>query len=148
LNSGERVVNSPLLKSGALVVTSTQPASSPCTTGGSSFLYVIDYATGSAFPSPQFTVNGNSSLNSGNTVTNGSQGPTDSVVPIGTRLGSGFYANATIVNTGTCTGAGCAGSPPPGYYYGYNCPESGSACTPRLIKGSLRHRIAWWEVRQ
>ncbi|MGO9995845.1 MAG: pilus assembly protein [Steroidobacteraceae bacterium] len=148
LNSGERVVNSPLLKSGALVVTSTQPASSPCTTGGSSFLYVINYATGSAFPSPQFTVNGNSNLNSGNTVTNGSQGPTDSVVPIGTRLGSGFYANATIVNTGTCSGAGCAGSPPPGYYYVYNCPESGTACTPRLMKGSLKHRIAWWEVRQ
>jgi type IV pilus assembly protein PilY1 len=148
LNSGERVVNSPLLKSGALVVTSTQPASSACTTGGSSFLYVINYATGSAFPSPQFTVNGNTNLNSGNTVTNGSQGPSDSVMPIGTQLGSGFYANATIVNTGTCSGAGCAGSPPPGYYYVYNCPESGAACTPRLMKGSLKHRIAWWEVRQ
>jgi type IV pilus assembly protein PilY1 len=148
LNSGERVVNTPLLRSGALVVTSTQPASSSCTSGGSSFLYIINYATGSAFPSPQFTVNGDSKLDSGDTVTNGSQGPGDSVVPIGAQLGSGFYANATIVNTGTCSGAGCAGSPPPGYYYVYNCPESGSTCTPRLMKGALKHRIAWWEVRQ
>src|SRR5450631_1299960 len=148
LNSGERVVNTPLLRSGALVVTSTQPASSSCTSGGSSFLYIINYATGSAFPSPQFTVNGDSKLDSGDTVTNGSQGPGDSVVPIGAQLGSGFYANATIVNTGTCSGAGCAGSPPPGYYYVYNCPESGASCTPRLMKGALKHRIAWWEVRQ
>jgi type IV pilus assembly protein PilY1 len=148
LNSGERVVNTPLLKSGALVVTSTQPASSPCTAGGSSFLYVINYATGSAFPSPQFTVNGNTGFTTSNTVTNGSNPPGDSVVPIGTALGSGFYANATFLNSPACSGAGCVGAPPPGYYYVYNCPESGSACTPRLMKGSIKHRIAWWEVRQ
>ena len=149
LNSGERVVNTPVLRSGALVVTSTQPASSQCATGGSSFLYVINYATGSAFPSPQFTVNGNTNLNTGNTVTNGSQGANDSVVPIGTSLGAGFFADATVVNTTSCSGTGCgAGAPPPGYYYVYNCPESGASCTPRLMKGSLKHRIAWWEVRQ
>ena len=148
LNSGERVINTPLLKSGALVVTSTQPSSSPCVAGGLSFLYVINYATGSTFPIPQVTVPGGTDLQSGNTVTNGSQPPGDSTVPVGIQLGSGFYANATIVNNGTCTGAGCAGNPPPGYYFIYNCPESAAACDPRLMKGSLKHRIAWWEVHQ
>jgi type IV pilus assembly protein PilY1 len=148
LNSGERVVNTPLLKSGALVVTSTQPASSPCSAGGTSFLYVINYATGSSFPTPQVTVPTSTNLATGNTVTNGSQPTGDSVVPVGVQLGNGFYANATIVNNGACTGAGCAGNPPPGYYFIYNCPESGAACSPRLMRGSLKHRIAWWEVHQ
>ena len=148
LNSGERVINTPLLRSGALVVTSTQPSNSPCIAGGTSFLYVINYATGSAFPTPQVTVPGGTNLQTGNTVINNSQPPGDSVVPIGIQLGNGFYANATIVNTGICTGSGCAGNPPPGYYYDYNCPESGAACTPRLMKGSLNHRIAWWELHQ
>jgi type IV pilus assembly protein PilY1 len=158
LNSGERVINTPLLKSGALVITSTQPSSSPCVAGGNSFLYIINYATGSAFPSPQFAINGDNLLNSGDTVSGSLPTPPTgsqpySAVPAGVSLGSGFYANATIVNTGTpapCTGTGCSGTgtPPAGYYYVYNCPESGAACTPRLLKGSLKHRIAWWEVRQ
>jgi type IV pilus assembly protein PilY1 len=148
LNTGERVINTPLLKSGALVVTSTQPSTTPCTTGGTSFLYVINYATGSSFTVPQVTVPGGTNLGTGNTVTNGSQGSGDSTVPVGIQLGTGFYADATIVNNGTCAGSGCAGNPPPGYYFVYNCPESGAACTPRLMKGSLKHRIAWWEVHQ
>jgi type IV pilus assembly protein PilY1 len=148
LNTGERVINTPLLKSGALVVTSTQPSSTPCTAGGTSFLYVINYATGSSFSIPQVTVPGGTNLGSGNTVTNNSQPNGDSTVPVGIQLGNGFYADATIVNNGVCTGSGCAGNPPPGYYFVYNCPESGASCTPRLMKGSLKHRIAWWEVHQ
>jgi type IV pilus assembly protein PilY1 len=145
LNSGERVVNTPLLRSGALVVTTTQPSTSPCVSGGTSFLYVINYATGSAFPSPQFTVGTSTTLTApGNTVTNGTNG-TDSAVPVGTSLGSGFYADATIVNTGA---GGVGGAPPPGYYFIYNCPENGAACSPRLLQGSNKHRISWWEVRQ
>jgi type IV pilus assembly protein PilY1 len=153
LNSGERVVNTPLLRNGGLVVTSTQPATSSCTAGGLSYLYVINYATGSAFPSPQFTVNAGSSLTSGNTVTTTTTGY--SQVPIGTALGSGFYADATIVNTGSaasnyCTGSGCTGGggATSGTYLIYNCPENGTACTPRLMKGASKRRIAWWEVRQ
>ncbi len=147
LFSGERVVNTPLLRSGALVVTSTQPSSSPCVAGGNSFSYIINYATGSSFPSPQFAINGDTTLGSADQVTVG--GVTYN--PIGVKLGSGFYANATIVNSGVppvCTGGSCPATAPPGYYWVYNCPESGATCTPRLMKGSIKHRISWWEVRQ
>ena len=148
LFSGERVVNTPLLKSGALVVTSTQPSSSPCVAGGNSFSYIINYATGSSFPSPQFAVNGDTTIGLADTVLNGDGTRSN---PIGVKLGSGFYADATIVNSGTpptCVGPSCAATAPAGYYWVYNCPESGAACTPRLMKGSLKHRIAWWEIRQ
>jgi type IV pilus assembly protein PilY1 len=152
LNSGERVVNTPLLRSGALVVTSTQPSTSSCTAGGVSFSYFINFATGSAFPTPQFAITGNV-INSSDTYTNPVTGVTS--VPLGVELGGGFYANATMENTApSCTGTGCTtGSggtgAPPGYVYVYNCPASGSlVCTPRLMKGSISHRISWWEVRQ
>jgi type IV pilus assembly protein PilY1 len=150
LNSGERVVNTPLLRSGALVVTSTQPSASTCTAGGTSFSYVIDYATGSAFPAPQFDVNGDGAINSSDVaVVNGVN-----MVPVGVKLGQGFYADATLENTGpgsgSCTGSGCPTTPaPPGYVWVYNCPASGqTTCKPRLLKGSTSHRISWWEVRQ
>lgn len=148
LNSGERVVNTPLLRSGALVVTSTQPSSSSCTAGGVSFSYVINYATGSSFPAPQFDANGDGAINSSDiAVVNGVN-----MVPVGVKLGSGFYADATMENTGPgpCTGPSCPPVPvPPGYVWVYNCPASGqTTCTPRLLKGATSHRISWWEVRQ
>ena len=68
LNSGERVVNPLLLKSGTIVVTSTQPAPNSCTQGGLSFSYFINFATGSAFATPQFDVNGDHVLNNSDTV--------------------------------------------------------------------------------
>jgi len=129
LNSGERVVNTPLIKSGALVVTTTQPSNSPCTAGGSSFLYVINYATGSSFASPQFSLTGGNTLSA----------PISGIV--GVSLGGGFYANATIVNAALT-------AVPAGYYEIYSCGESGIGCTPRLLKGANKRRIAWWEVKQ
>ena len=153
LNSGERVVNTPLLQSGVVLVTSTQPSTSSCTAGGLSFSYFINFATGSAFPTPQFAISG-TTINSGSTYTNPTTGVTS--VPLGVELGSGFYANATMENTASsCTGTGCTtgsggtGAPPAGWHWVYNCPASGSlVCTPRLMKGSNSHRISWWEVRQ
>ncbi len=143
LNSGERVVNNPLLKSGALVVTTTQPATNSCVSGGASFLYVINYKTGSAFAMPQFDANGDGSINSSDTTAGGK-------VPLSVQLGPGFYADATIVNQGnTGLGAGGGGGTCPiGSYEAYSCPESGTSCTPRCLKGSGKRRIAWWEVRQ
>jgi len=149
LNSGERVVDPPLLRSGALVVTSTQPSTSTCTAGGASFSYLINYATGSAFPAPQFDANGDGAINSSDVaVVNGVN-----MVPVGVKLGSGYYSGATLENTGpgsgSCTGNSCPTTPaPPGYVWVYNCSASGQTCTPRLLKGSTSHRISWWEVRQ
>jgi len=141
LNSGERVVNTPLLRSGALIVTSTQPSVSSCTPGGVSYSYYINYATGSAFTSPQFDVNGDGVINQSDMVLNANG--TRSVV-VGVKLGTGFYADATLENSSSGTGAANA----PGYLV-YTCPATGAGvCIPRYMKGAISHRISWWEVRQ
>ncbi len=141
LNSGERVVNTPLLRSGALIVTSTQPSVSSCTPGGVSYSYYINFATGSAFTSPQFDVNGDGVINQSDMVLNANG--TRSVV-VGVKLGTGFYADATLENSSSGTGAANA----PGYLV-YTCPATGAGvCVPRYMKGAISHRISWWEVRQ
>ena len=143
LNSGERVINPLLLKSGTIVATSTQPAPNSCTQGGLSFLYFINFATGSAFPSPQFDVNGDHKLDNSDTVA----GPSGShIVPLGVSLGTGFYAGATLENT--ASGTSTPTNTPAGTLV-YNCPASGSGvCIPRYMKGAVSHRVSWWEVRQ
>lgn len=145
LNSGERVVTAPLLRSGTLVVTTTQPTTSTCSQGGASFLYFINYASGSAFPSPQFDANGDGKIDSHDTVAAPPSGY--GAVPLGTRLGTGFYAGATIENCGS----GCNGPGGPGHtgHLVYSCAASGAAtCAPRYLTGPSSHRISWWEVRQ
>ncbi|GAC1305461.1 MAG: PilC/PilY family type IV pilus protein [Steroidobacteraceae bacterium] len=143
LNTGERVVNNPLLRSGTLLVTSTQPSPSPCVSGGNSFSYYINFANGSSFPSPQFDVNKDGIINAGDTVTNANGSHT---VPVGIQLGAGFFADATVENS--CSGSGCAASGPSGFLV-YNCAASGSmACTPRYMKGAINHRVSWWEIRR
>jgi type IV pilus assembly protein PilY1 len=137
LNSGERVVNPPQLRSGTIIVTSTVPAPNSCSQGGLSFSYFINFANGSAFTTPQFDVNGDHLLNQSDMVHNadGSYTP-----PVAVETGVGFYAAATLENTN--------GNMPTGILV-YNCPASGSlVCTPRYMKGAISHRVSWWEVRQ
>ncbi|MDE3207966.1 MAG: pyrrolo-quinoline quinone, partial [Pseudomonadota bacterium] len=46
-DTGERLVSDPILASGALIFTTIEPSdTNPCEPGGSSWLYVLDYATG------------------------------------------------------------------------------------------------------
>jgi type IV pilus assembly protein PilY1 len=137
LNPGERVVNPPQLKSGTIIVTSTVPAPNSCSQGGLSFSYFINFATGSAFTTPQFDVNGDHVLNNSDMVHNANGSYT---APVAVETGIGFYAAATLENTN--------GNMPAGILV-YNCPASGSvACTPRYMKGAISHRVSWWEVRQ
>jgi type IV pilus assembly protein PilY1 len=142
LNDGERVVSPPLLRSGAVIVTSTQPAVSTCSTGGLSFSYFINFATGSAFSSPQFDVNGDHKITIANDTVPGPNGT--HLVPLGVSLGVGFYAGATLQNT-----SGTTPQTTPAGTLVYNCPASGSGvCIPRYMKGVISHRVSWWEVRQ
>jgi type IV pilus assembly protein PilY1 len=136
LNSGERVVNDMQLRSGALIVDSYQPSGSACGGPDSSFLYVINFATGSSFPSPQFDVTGEGSIDQGDTaVVAGNH-----VVPLGERLGTGYYSRPTIISDDNPTGRGVN-------YIAIVCGENG-VCKPVPIRGPLKHRTAWWEVRQ
>lgn len=139
LNTGERVVNAPILKNGTLLVTSTQPSTSTCAGGGISFAYFINFATGSSFTTPQFDANGDGVV----TVAGDTVGTTH-IVPLGFSLGSGFYANPAIEHTG-CTGGSCNTSPANLAYW---CQAGNASCTPRTLLGPNTHRISWWEVRQ
>jgi type IV pilus assembly protein PilY1 len=138
LNPGERVVNTPLLKNGTLLVTSTQPSPNTCAGGGSSFAYFINFATGSSFTTPQFDANGDGVI----TVAGDTVGPTH-IVPLGITLGTGFYADPALEHTG-CGGA-CNTAPANLAYW---CQAGAALCVPRTLLGPNTRRISWWEVRQ
>jgi type IV pilus assembly protein PilY1 len=139
LNPGERVIDTPVIKSGTLIVTSTQPSPNTCVQGGVSFAYFINFATGSSFTTPQFDANGDGVV----TVAGDTVGPTH-IVPLGVEIGSGFYAGVTLEHTG-CGPGGCNTSPA---NLGYWCQAGNATCTPRTILGPNTRRISWWEVRQ
>ena len=150
LNSGERVVNPPVIRNGTLIITSTQPSPNTCTQGGVSYAYFINFATGSSFTTPQFDANGDGAITvAGDTV------GTSHIVPVGVQLGTGFYAGVTLEHTGVptippagCLPSGCPTSNTPPGNLGYWCQAGNATCTPRTILGPNTHRISWWEVRQ
>jgi type IV pilus assembly protein PilY1 len=146
LLSGERVINDPRLETGGeLVLTTYRPIPAvvgSCTTTGSSYLMVLNYATGGTFSTPQFDVTGDGRINSTDTVV--PLGGTVPVAPVGMSLGN-VYASAPTIRSGSfSTGSGIAlitestvgtigGNP---------------TIQPVILKGSSKSRTAWWEIRQ
>jgi type IV pilus assembly protein PilY1 len=134
LNSGERIITDPRLESGGvLVLTSYVPSIDPCSAGGSSYLYMINYATGGSFASPQFDLNGDHVINSSDTVLNNGQ----QVSPVGLSLGNVFAAAATIrtANLGSIGAIKLI-------------TESNDTIQSVGEKGSSKNRTAWWEIRK
>jgi Tfp pilus tip-associated adhesin PilY1 len=117
------------------------PSVGSCTTGGSSYFMVLNFATGGAFTTPQFDTNGDGKINSTDTVVPASGG--QPVAPVGMSLGnvyasaptirSGSFANGTGIALITESTVGVAGTP---------------TIQPVILKGSSKSRTAWWEVRQ
>jgi type IV pilus assembly protein PilY1 len=135
LNSGERVVTDPRLESGGtLVLTSYVPSTDPCSAGGSSYLYMLNYATGGSFTSPQFDLNGDHVINGSDSVllNSGLMGN-----PVGMALGNVFAAAPTIrtANLGTVGAIKLI-------------TESNNSIPTVGEKGSSKSRTAWWEIRQ
>jgi Tfp pilus tip-associated adhesin PilY1 len=153
LLAGERVINDPRLESGGeLVLTTYQPippAAGSCNASGSSYLMVINYATGGAFSTPQFDATGDGKINASDTVI--PQGGTTPVAPIGMSLGM-VYASAPTIRSGsftTGTGIALITESTPGL--GVNGTGTGGATPiiqPVILKGSSKTRTAWWEIRQ
>jgi type IV pilus assembly protein PilY1 len=134
---GERAVTDPRLESGgALVLTTYQPSPIVCTGGGSSFLYVLNYAGGS-FSSPQFDLNGDGVINSADSVTNTVAGVTSIVNPVGMGLGSVFAAAPTI-RTANIPTAGAVKL----------ITKSDGTIQTVVEKGQSKNRTAWWEIRR
>jgi type IV pilus assembly protein PilY1 len=130
LNSGERVVTDPRLESGgALVLTSYVPSINPCSAGGTSNLYVINYANGGYFTSPQFDLNNDGSINSGDQIGGAN--------PVGMSLGSVFAAAPTI-RTANLGSVGAIKL----------ITESNDTIQSVGEKGSSKSRTAWWEIRK
>jgi type IV pilus assembly protein PilY1 len=145
LLSGERVINDPRLETGGeLVLTTYQPIPpvvGSCTTTGSSYLMVLNFATGGAFTTPQFDANGDGKINASDTVVPTLGGP--AVAPVGLSLGN-VYASAPTIRSGSFgTGTGIAlvtESTVGGV--------SNPTIAPFILKGSTKSRTAWWEIRQ
>lgn len=130
LNAGERVVTDPRLESGgALVLTSYVPSPNVCSAGGTSNLYVLNYANGGFFTSPQFDLNNDGQINSSDTIGGAN--------PVGMSLGNVFAAAPTIrtANLGSIGAIKLI-------------TESNDTIQSIGEKGSSKSRTAWWEIRK
>ncbi len=152
---GERVINDPRLESGGeLVLTTYQPippATGSCNASGSSYLMVLNFATGGSFTTPQFDASGDGKINTSDTVTVNIGGVSTIVAPVGMSLGY-TYASAPTIRSGSFTnGTGIAliTESTPGL--GASGAGTGGATPiiqPVILKGSSKTRTAWWEIRQ
>jgi len=132
LASGERIVTNPQVEAGGgVVVTTYQPNSSPCTSGGNSWLMVLNYATGGSFPQPMLDANGDGSLNSSDQTSSG-------LNAVGLSLGAVYASEPTIVQKG-CTGNACGSK---------ETQLSNGSVLPVGEAGGITQRNGWWEIRQ
>jgi type IV pilus assembly protein PilY1 len=149
LLSGERVINDPRLFSGGeLILTTFQPivpSAGVCATLGSSYLMVLNFATGGSFTTPQFDANGDGRITTSDMVVPTAGGA--AVAPVGLSLGNVYASGATlrsgalgsggtgiaiITTTALSSGPGAGGT---GFY------------TPP-VGGRPKNRTSWWEIRQ
>ena len=152
LLAGERVINDPRLASGGeLVLTTYQPippAAGSCGASGTSYLMVINYATGGNFTTPQFDVTGDRKINASDTVV--PFGGLTAVAPVGVALGA-VYASAPIIRSGAfTTGSAIAliTESTPGLGASGTATGGAPVIQPVMLKGSSKTRTAWWEIRQ
>lgn len=142
LLSGERVINTPALFSGGeLIFTTFQPippAPGVCTTLGSSYLMVLNFATGESFTTPQFDANGDGHIGPGDMVTVG--GVTVGVAGVG--LGNVYASGVTNLNGSVGGGSGLA------IVTVTSLPNGGTSYVDPPAGGPPKARKAWWEVRQ
>src|SRR5215469_14375796 len=130
LSPGERVVADPEIEAGGGVVFTTyQPNTSTCSGGGNSWLMVLNFATGAAFPLPELDVSGDSKINQADMPTSGN-------VPVGMLLGPGYASTPTLLPGGGAQG-------------GINklTALSNVGVKSVLDRGRAKQRISWWEVR-
>ena len=173
--TGERIVVNPTIEAGSVVAVSYQPNTNACIAGGTSWLYVLNYATGGSFPLPELDINQDGVLNSNDETATGAN-------PVAIEIGPFFASAPSILNTpphngisqqivipggsgvapggnGTTSGGGGiaasggnqAASGGDGISSGGNGTTSGntgggSGGTPVGQRGSTKQRSAWWEV--
>ncbi len=142
LLSGERVINSPRLFTGGELILTTfrpiPPAAGVCTTLGSSYLMVLNFATGGGFTTPRFDANGDGHINASDLVMVGGV----AVTPVGLSLGN-VYASGVTNRTGALGlgGSGVAIVTTTGL------PNGGTNVNSYGVGPPPKVRTAWWEIR-
>jgi type IV pilus assembly protein PilY1 len=131
LNPGERAVTDPEIESpGGVVFTTYQPNPNVCSGGGNSYLMVLNFASGAAFPLPELDVTGDGKLDL-------SDVPSSGNMPVGMLLGPVYASTPTLLPSGS----GIGGTRK------LTSVSSGSVDSV-LDRGRAKQRISWWEVRQ
>jgi type IV pilus assembly protein PilY1 len=145
LLAGERVINDPRLFSGGELVLTTfepiPPAVGVCATLGSSYLMVLNFATGGGFNTPQFDANGDGHINSSDMVTL----PSGAIVaPVGVSLGNVYASGATMRSGALATGGTGIAIVTTTELGGVG----GTNFNSTAVGGRPKSRTAWWEIRQ
>lgn len=101
--SGERSVFRPILTSGRLIFTTLVPSSQTCLFGGTSFLMIVDPATGARIDGAVLDVDANGQLNSQDQITYGGS----NVYASGVQSTIGITPTPTIIKaSGSTSGSG------------------------------------------
>lgn len=105
---GERIVSDTVLIANVLIAASIMPSQDACDVGGSGFVNAIDAFTGGALTNPFFDINGDGSVNSGDTIS----GPSGAQLAAGSiDLGVGMpslpgFIQKVIAATGSAGNVG------------------------------------------
>ena len=110
--TGERSVFQPTLINGRLIFTTLVPSTASCSSGGQSFLMVLDNMTGGRFTQSPFDTSGDGTINSSDLVTYGGQ--TVAVSGLATGIGStgGIAGTPTVIKAGTGAGGSVSSGTP------------------------------------
>lgn len=143
--TGERVAYNPLLRYGRFIATTLIPSSTPCESGGKSWVMELDYLTGGRLDSSPFDANGDGQINDSDlhTITIGNE-----EVPVATGgllLDIGISPTPTVIGGGDEVVSGGTAAPLHEFKI-----FSGSTGAIQSVKENVppgeRGRINWREI--
>jgi type IV pilus assembly protein PilY1 len=102
--TGERAVFQPTLINGRLIFTTLVPSTASCSSGGESFLMVLDNMTGGRFTQSPFDTTGDGTINSSDLVTVAGQQVAVSGMATGIGSTGGIAGTPTVIKAGTGAG--------------------------------------------
>ena len=92
----ERVINDVLIRDGKVIAVASVPSDSPCSTGGSSAVFVMDACTGGRIEDPVFDLNGDGLINEADLVNIGTTANPILVAPTGLVRTGMWYTPAIL----------------------------------------------------
>ena len=156
LLSGERVINDPrLFAGGELILTTFQPIvplPGACTIAGSSYLMVLNFATGGSFTTPQFDANGDGHdqlIGYGGSDRGGPAGPPGGPVAgkcLCVRRNVAFWRSLEQAAPASPSSQRTALAVAP--VLPARPSSAARILTSMQLVGAPKSRTAWWEIRQ